>query len=47
LDDILLERQSLLQEAGSSTLKVKREGKGERKREKLKRLLRMRESFMG
>jgi hypothetical protein len=27
LDDILLERQSLLQEAASSTPKVKREGK--------------------
>jgi hypothetical protein len=47
LDDILLGRQSLLQEAASSTLKVKRERKGERKREKLKQLLRKRESVMG
>jgi hypothetical protein len=28
LDDILLERQSLLQEAATSTLKIKKEGKG-------------------
>jgi hypothetical protein len=47
LDDILLERRSLLQEAASSTQKVKREGKNERKREKLKQLLRERESVMG
>jgi hypothetical protein len=36
LDDILLEVRSLLQEAASSTQKVKREEKGEREREKLK-----------
>jgi hypothetical protein len=42
LDDVLLERQSLLQEAASSTLKVKRERKSERTREKLKHLLRER-----
>jgi hypothetical protein len=34
LDDVLLRRQSLLQEAASSTLKVKREEKGERERER-------------
>jgi hypothetical protein len=42
--DVLLGRQSLLQEAASSTLKVKREGKSEREREKLKQILRKRES---
>jgi hypothetical protein len=47
LDDILLERRSLLQEAASSTQKVKRGKKGERKREKLKQFLRERESIMG
>jgi hypothetical protein len=46
LDDVLLGRQSLLREATSSTLKVKREGKCEREREKLKQLLRERESVM-
>jgi hypothetical protein len=40
LDDILLERRSLLQETASSTQKVKREGKSEKEREKLKQLLR-------
>jgi hypothetical protein len=47
LDDVFLGRQSFLQEAASSTLKVKRERKDERKREKLKQLLRKRESVMG
>jgi hypothetical protein len=47
LDDVLLERQSLLQEAASSTLKVKRLEKDEKKREKLKQLLRERESVIG
>jgi hypothetical protein len=46
LDNVFLGRQSLLQEAASSTLKVKREGKDEREREKLKQLLRERESVM-
>jgi hypothetical protein len=36
LDDILLERQSLPQEAASSTLKVKKREKCEREREKLR-----------
>jgi hypothetical protein len=43
LDNVFLGRQSLLQEAASSTLKVKMEGKDEREREKLKQLLRERE----
>jgi hypothetical protein len=47
LDDILLERRSLLHEAASSTQKVKRGEKGEREREKLKQLLRERERVMG
>jgi hypothetical protein len=46
LDDILLEKQSLLQEAISSTLKVKREKKDKRKREKLNQLLKEKESVM-
>jgi hypothetical protein len=36
LNDILLERQPLLQKTASSRLKLKREEKGEREREKLK-----------
>jgi hypothetical protein len=39
--------QTPLQESASSTLKVKREGKGERDREKLKQLLKERKSVIG
>jgi hypothetical protein len=46
LDDILLERRPLLQETTSSTQKVKRKGKSEKEREKVKQLLRKRESIM-
>jgi hypothetical protein len=46
LDAIFLKRQSLVQEAASSTLKVKKEEKYEREREKLKQLLRKRKSAM-
>jgi hypothetical protein len=47
LDDIFLGRQSLLQEVASSILKVKREKKCERRKEKQRQLLRERQSAMG
>jgi hypothetical protein len=47
LDDVLLGKQYFLHEAASSTLKVNREEKDKREREKLKQLLRERENVMG
>jgi hypothetical protein len=47
LDGVLLGMQSPLQKSASSTLKVKRERKYERDREKLKQLLKKRKSVIG
>jgi hypothetical protein len=46
LNDVLIEIQSLLQEAASSALKIKKKRKDKRAKEKLKQFLRKRESVM-